>query len=379
VSDPSDARFHVGPLALAPAIRIANFGRDSNVFIVGPNQDPVGDMTATISPAVDGWLRMPRVRFSGHAQLDYWYFRELTELRSLATNLTGRIEVPLNRVTPWVEGYLLDTRARQSFEIDAYVRVRNENGQVGAAIRLSPKTTISGYVAATQVDYPSGTVYNRTDLGQALNYRGTIQGAQVGYALTPLTTLGVYGERQQDRFEDSTIRNSNSTRLMSFFDFKPNALISGRATIGYRTLTFLNGAVPDSTGPVARGELQYTLLGQTVFSVYFRRDFEYSYLDTQLNYVIGELTPSVSHRLGGGWDIRGWISRYSLTYQSRFPSLAVLEPPGEVGVGGGGEVGYQNRRSRITFYVDSTHRTSDASVGRRYSRVRVGSTIQYVF
>ena len=57
---PIDAAVQVGPLALSPAIRITNFGHDSNVNNRSTDNGAKGDFTATLSPVVDAWLRSPR-------------------------------------------------------------------------------------------------------------------------------------------------------------------------------------------------------------------------------------------------------------------------------------------------------------------------------
>ncbi len=82
VSNPDMARVHLGPLSLAPTVALSNFGVDSNVFNTGGTAEPTSDVIASVGPAVDGWVRLSRVRFSGRTELNYVYFRELSDLRS---------------------------------------------------------------------------------------------------------------------------------------------------------------------------------------------------------------------------------------------------------------------------------------------------------
>src|SRR5262245_4135018 len=205
-TDPDKARVQLGPMALAPTIALANFGVDSNVLSTSEPIDPTSDLTATIGPAADVWVRLPRVRFSGRAELDYVYFRELSDLRSFNVLAGGRVEVPLNRVTPWVEGSLLNSNARQGFEIDAYASNRQDAGRIGVNLRLTSKTSVGAYAGQTKIDYKGDAFESQVVFGQAalalrLNRTSTSQGAGLRYSATPLTTVGLFGEQQQDRFE----------------------------------------------------------------------------------------------------------------------------------------------------------------------------------
>jgi hypothetical protein len=381
--DASNARVHFGPVALSPTVGLSNFGVDSNVFNTGGTVDPISDLTASIGPAIDGWVRLPRIRFSGRTELNYVYFRELSDLRSFNILAGGRIEVPFNRVTGWVEGSLVNSNAREGFEIDAYASNRQGAGRIGVDVRLTPRTSVGAYAGQFNIDYRGDAFESQVVLGQAalalsLNRTASYQGGGFRYSATPLTTIGLYGEQQQDRFEFAKSKNADSFRFMPNVEFKPFALINGRASFGYRQVTFIQSGAPDFSGAVGFLDLSYTFLGRTVFSVNARRDLEYSFYDDQ-NYLIGSWGGGVSHRLRGAWDIRGSVAGYRLTYRNRFPGQSAAAPPRESGISVHGEVGFQMRRSRISFYVDGSHRNSTVSVGRGYDRIRYGSSVFYTF
>jgi hypothetical protein len=383
VTNPDMARVHLGPLSLAPTVALSNFGVDNNVFNTGGTVDPQSDLTASVGPAVDLWVRLPRVRFSGRTELNYVYFRELSDLNSFNVLAGGRVEVPLNRVIPWAEGSLVNSNARQGFEIDAYASHREDAGRLGVEVRLTPKTSVGVYAGQSRVDYRGDAFENQPVLGQAalalqLNHTATYQGLAFRYSATPLTTVGLYGEQQQDRFEFARAKNADSYRVMPYFEFKPFALINGRAALGYRHVTFIRSGAPDFSGPVGNIDLAYTLLGRTVFSVSGARDVQASLYSDQ-NYLIGSLGGGINHRLRGPLEVRGNVSGYRLTYRNRFPGQTVAVPPGENGISIRGELGYQMRRSRVTFYVEGSHRNSAVSVGRGYDRIRYGSSVFYAF
>jgi hypothetical protein len=167
---------------------------------------------------------------------------------------------------------------------------------------------------------------------------------------------------------------------MPTVEFKPFALISGRASIGFRRVRFIEGDVKEFTGTVASVDLTYTFRGRTQFGILVRRDLDYSYLDLQRAYLSTGFTTSVAHRLGGGWDVRGTFGRSRLSYDQVVQSTPVADNgPGEISLSYGGNVGYQLGRSRIGLDVNHIQRDSDVSAGRGYRRLRVGSSITYLF
>jgi hypothetical protein len=250
-------------------------------------------------------------------------------------------------------------------------------------VRVAPKTSVGIYAGQLRLDYRADALEDQGFLAQArlalaLNRKGTFQGVGVRYAATPLTTFGLTAEQQQDRFEFAIAKNADSYRIMPFVEFKPFALISGRASVGYRNVRFIQSGAPDFQGPVWQVDLQYTLLGRTIFSVSTRRDVEFSFYNDQ-NYLISSVGGGVTHRLRGAWDVRGSVAGYRLTYRNRFPGQSALLLPAESGVSARGEMGYALRRSRVSFYVEGSHRNSDVSIGRAYDRTRFGSNILYTF
>ena len=63
--DPSVARVRLGPLWMNPTISMPNVGIDTNVFNEPPTVTPKRDVTVTVSPKIDLWLRMGRTWLSG--------------------------------------------------------------------------------------------------------------------------------------------------------------------------------------------------------------------------------------------------------------------------------------------------------------------------
>ena len=132
-------------------------------------------MTATASPAVQAWLRTPRVRVNGRSRLDMYYFSRLNDLRAVDNDHSGRVELFLNRVMPWVAGNFLRTRHREHLEIDAIAERRIDAVQVGSLVRVSRKTSVGAYVERSHVHYYEESLFRGTDLARELNQTGNVE------------------------------------------------------------------------------------------------------------------------------------------------------------------------------------------------------------
>ena len=194
---------------LAPVVRLTNVGYDSNVFNRDEESGPQGDVMATLSPSVEGWLRLAHGRASGRSQFDIYYFKQLTDLRAVDSDTAGRLEIPLNRFRPFVTGTFVNTRHRQNLELDAIARRQINTATVGTDVRLTAKLTAAVFGSRSRLNYDTNSIYQDTDLSRVLNYTGRGVGASLRYVLTPLTTIGVTVDRQHDRFDSAPDRNSD--------------------------------------------------------------------------------------------------------------------------------------------------------------------------
>jgi hypothetical protein len=381
IEPPNSAPVQAGPLLLAPVVRLTNVGYDSNVFNQDSSSNPQGDVTATFSPSVDGWLRLAHGRASGRTQFDVYYFKQLTDLRAVDTDSSGRVEVPLNRFRPFVTGGFLNTRHRQNLEIDAIARRRTSFVTVGTDVRLTSKLTASVFSSRTRLDYDTNSIYLGTDLSDVLNFTGRGEGASLRYTLTPLTTIGVTADRGRHRFDSAPERNSESLSVTPMVEFNPRALISGSASFGFRQRKFRSGTAPDFNGSVASADLTYTLLGRTRFTVIGRRQLEYSYVVGRADYVESTLALVVNQRFGDSWDVGGSLSRSLLSYgdvTSLTDSSVVITFPDESIIGWSVDAGYRLSRTRIGLRIDQRQRDASAQL-RAYDRFRIGSTLTYEF
>jgi hypothetical protein len=378
---PSDVPVQIGPLAVVPVVRLTNVGHDSNVYNRNLDGNPQGDITAKLSPVVDAWLRLPLVRVAGRSQFDFYYFKELTELRTVDTDTAARLEVLLNRLTPYVMGTFTNTRHRQSLEIDALAQRQNGSVTAGAEMRVASKISAGAYARRSRLDYEANSLYLGTDLSRVLNHTSYAEGVTLRYDVTPFTTFAVSGERQRDRFDFAEDRDADGLVVQSSVELNPLALISGRASLGYRKSSFLSGEAPDFNGTVGVADLSYTLLGRTRFTVRYGRELKYSYLVEQFDYVETAVSLSVAHRIGEAWNVGGNASRGRLAYRRdnvATASLAYLLD--ETLFSYGADVSYSTGRTTIGLLLEHLARHADlAARSRGYERLRIGSTLTYAF
>jgi hypothetical protein len=391
---PPDAHVLDEWLALVPVLRIGHIGWDDNIFHESEAAGPRSDFTATITPVLDAWVRLPGVLVRGRSQFDYVYFRELSQIRSLDPVNSVHAEMLLNRIVPYVSAtwesrrhrdydrFAFDSGPRPEpglFEIDDPIRRRQWGWVGGVDVRVTGKTSIGAHTRRTHVTYTGDTVYRGVDLARALAADGRADGVRVRYALTPYTTIGADVERHETNFTLAPERNSDGLSLMSTVSFAPLAAVNGYATVGTRRRSFVDGDAPTFDGLVASVGLGYTLLGRTRFVLDAHRDLSYSYRADYRDYLETGVDLAVMHRLGTTWDVRGTIGRFRMTYD-----LDNLDRPGGASeterlMRYGVDLGRHIRRARVGFQVLHQTRTSAAGPGRGYDRTRIGSSITYRF
>jgi hypothetical protein len=193
--------------------------------------------------------------------------------------------------------------------------------------------------------------------------------------MTPLTTFAVGVEREDDHFSPSSLRDATSLRIEPALEFKPFALVSGRAAVGFRHHTPSAPGAQEFRGTVASVDLDYAFHERTQFSVGVRRDLEYSYLFWDS--VVTGATLTVTQRLGDAWDVSANIGGYRSNYRE---ASSLLPEVVETTVGSGASLGY-NVGNKMRASADLTYytRSSGVSQGRKYDRVQIGSSVRYTF
>ncbi len=377
--NPASVRMRVGPLLMNPRLELKNIGVDTNVFNEPDDQNPKSDFTFTLTPTVDMWVRVGRSWFKFTVAEDLVWYKDFSSQRSANEHFDLSWRLPLNRLAFSVAPTYLSTSDRPGFEIDARVH-RTEWGGTGAIdVRAFPKTTFGITGSYRDIAFDDSAVYEGTNLAQELDRTESSAGVAISHQLTPLTKLGLTVSQERDRFKNSPLRDSDSTRVAGSVAFDPHALLKGGATFGYRDFHPIDPSLVGYSGFIAVGDLGYTLLTVTRFQVQFKRDVQYSYDINQPYYLESGISGSIAQQIFGPVDavVRGGTAR--LAYQTRTGATVVDANRVDYNHSYGGGIGYHfSGGLRVGFNVDYDTRVTDVSQ-RRYSGLRYGGSATYDF
>lgn len=381
--NPEDARLRLGPLGLSPTVRLTNFGWDDNVLQMPEAGGPTSNVTATLTPALQAALQLPKVRFRGQGAVEVLYFSELESFRSVNGDTAADIELMLGRLRPHAGGSWESTRTRRNFEVNAPIRPLESSFNAGVDLVLSGKTSIGVTMRRSRVEFRGNSAFLEDRFVNFLGATAIAEGARVRYAATPFTTVGAEVERTRSRFANTPERDSEGVRITSVVEFQPLAQINGSARVGVTRRTFVDGSFPPFRGTVARVDLGYTLLGRTRFGVGVHRDLSNSYRDDQRDYLQTGFEVSVTERLTERWDIRGALGRFSLAYltgsgpgRPTTGGVSTTERVQQYGVDLGRLLGDD---VRVGFQVMRQTRRSNTDPTRDFERLLVTSSVSYGF
>jgi hypothetical protein len=374
----SDA-FHLGPVYVEPAIRLKELGVDTNVFNQWGNEQ--SDFTFTVTPRADIALPVARAGLLKAAVgADLVYFAQFVGERSVDPRLLVRAERYARHLTLFVEGSHENTRERPNYEID--VRARHVNDALSAGASVAAASRVSLELAARR----SSTRFDGDDFAVAQSYKETLDRDSNTYSATTyfehsiLTSLGLLTEYQTDRFIDSPSRDTDSFRIMPGVTMRSRALVSGAAWIGYRTFKPKSSALQSQSRLVSKLALSYTLLGETIFTVTYDRDYQWSY-ETAFPYFIDSgVRGSIRRAIGSRYDVIITAARYTYDYQAlaitspAVPALTRLDRIRNYGA----DIGYRVKRgTRVGLGASWWQRESNLNPLHAYKDLRIGLTMAY--
>jgi hypothetical protein len=392
--DPAaNARIHLGPLAVAPAIAITNVGRDSNVF--NESRDPKSDLTATVAPSAQLWLRAGRAQLAVDSRLDAIFFRQYSEQGTVSSVNTGRLDMVFNHFRPFVSGSYLRLHDRPSAEIDARVQRVEQGVKMGASVRLAARTSANVSFEQNSVSFGGREGVVGSSLRHELDRSQQLRGVGLQYELTPLTTLVVEAQEEQTQFQFAGDRNATGIRLFPGFVFKPTALVSGDLHVGFLRYRPADPRVPRFAGVIAAVNVRSIIAGANELTLAVDRDLSQS-IEAQVYYVQTRAGAAMTRRLNDRWNLSVSLSRLWLSYSSGAPGAApatgalvgvsaidgtsafeiVATRPDTVSAVGLG-VGYRlTRTAQVGFSVGFAHRDAALASGR-YDNLRTLASVTY--
>jgi hypothetical protein len=379
-SDPLEGMpIRVGPLGVSPTLNITNFGIDDNVF--NDSKNPQRDFTMIVTPRVQARLRNGKMLWSGAVGTGFVYYQKFTDERSVDYSSDGRLDIDLDWFRPYALAMIQDTRERLNVELDVRAPRTQTTLATGGRVTISPKTAIVYDVRHIGVQFQQGVTFDGVSLSRTLNSGvDTITGGLEFY-LTPLTTFSITSSHEQQRFDESPDRDSNTIRIMPTLRMEAPAIIEGSIAVGYRRFTPVSPELPDYTGLVMQGTLSHTFLDRTKVSLNLSRDVQYSFELNEPYYLTTGFRVVVNQQLRENVDVRFTGGRDRLEYREEeavpttLPGGLRTDDADLLDVG----FGYRFRPNfRLGFDVEHARRLSDRA-DRDFHRTRVFGSMTYGF
>jgi hypothetical protein len=365
----------LGPLTVRPMFTVRDAGWDSNVF--NTPGEAAEDHVARIGGSADAWMRLGAVRIEGTGSAEYLYFQRYTQERAINRAFSTRLQPQLSGLSPFVGIGYRRTRDRASSEIDVMAPRTEHEHSAGLEAKLSTRGTLQGSVRRAHWRFDEGERFRDVDLPRRLNRRSDTAQLSFRYELTPLTTFTVGSAFIRDRFTDSPDRNADTVLTEVGLLFAPDAVLRGRALVGYREMR-PRGPIPiPSRGPTAGVQLSYTLLDRTVLSGRLMRESTVS-VESNPFYLSTLGAVEVSHNLIGPLDVIARAGRERLDYDA-VPAFRLPAHLDRVTTVGGGVTLRLGPRVRMSANYEKTTRRSDALDDRNYDRQRLYTTATYGF
>ena len=359
----SEAKVHLGPVYLTPALAVKEFGVDTNVF---NNDRPQRDFTFTLAPHVDVWVPFARRGLlTTSVTTDLVYYQQYASERSIDPELKVRGDLFLNRITLFAEPSYLRSRQRLNYEVDARAQREERQLRAGGTVRVTPKLSVEIAGQQSTTEFGADETFNDVSLRETLNSTTSGVSATVRHKATPYTTLALRAHVATDRFEFTPLRDSDSMRIMPGVEFNPRALVSGTAYVGVRRFQPKSEALQPFSGVVMAASLSYTLLGSTRFLFTANRDVTYSYEPSQPYFVVDGYGMTVSRQLVGRTDITAGVDRHTYGYRDLLLPGALPVDQGRVDV----------TRTWLTTFGYRVGRSMRVGVGGAYRERRSSSTL----
>lgn len=371
--EPTSGILRMGPVRLAPGITVSQIGVDSNVFHEAEN--PKEDFIAAGRPDLAVFSRMRFLQVSAYMGAELTYFKKYTDERSLGYIGRARLDFLMSRFFPFVGYAQTETRERPNSEIDVRANSVQTEKSTGLGFRLS--ATSSVYASANRMTMKFQDAFEEgVNLGQSLNRDTDDYGVGLRTALTPLTTLTLSGGYKEVLFFGDATRNSDSRYATATFNFAPQAVITGTATVGFQHTRYDDPKIEPYRGLTASASVAYPVLeiGRLNFSA--SRSTEYSFDAADAYYISTVYNLSYTHRIRGAVDVQVSGGRTLADYGHREGTVARNDTTDIVS----GGLGYNLRnRTRIGLSYEYSRRRSPELPDQNYEGRRIFISWTYVF
>jgi hypothetical protein len=360
-----------GPLTLAPSLVIKDMGVDDNVF--NEAVDPKSDFTFTLSPKASATLRVRRVRLAYTTSIDYVYYDRYDTERGTNVASEVRADVDLGRLRPFAVFDGTNTRNRLNSEVDARARHHDQAYGAGLTLRVASRTSLLLNARHGTIRYDDDADFRGVPLQESFD--GSVDRIETGFGieLTPVTTYSLVVQHEQQRFDLSPSRNSETWRVSPTLTFSPTGLLTGVASFGYRHFDAVDPGVPDYSGFIASATIGATIYARHQLEAAYLRDVQYSYDLTTPYYLRNGGNLTWTTIIVGPWDVRGTGGRTLMHYR------------GDVSGAGtdtlttyGGGIGFRfSEQARLGMNAEWADRSSNRSLDREYRNRRIFASLTW--
>ena len=355
----------VGPARVTPGLAIKDLGMDNNVF--NDAVDPKSDFTFTLTPRLELGLRARRVRTTLATATDYVYYRKYDTERGANLQASAKIEVDLGRLHPYVTAEGVNTKSRLNTEVDARARHHDVTYGAGIDVNVASRTHLLLTASRMTVAFDPDQAFRGVDLRDSFDGRRDTVGGGMAIDVTPITRFSLLVTREQQRFDESPLRDSDTWRVTPGLTFSTTGLLRGSASVGYRRFHPRSPLLPDYSGLVSSVGIGATIYGRNDLQATANRDVQYSYEDATAYYVGTTLGVTWTTRVAGPFDVRGTANRGVMNYTD----VSALAGRDVVRTLGGG-IGFRfGQRARLGVNLDWSRRESDRSADRTYRNHRI--------
>jgi hypothetical protein len=374
-----DGRFITGPIAWTPTFELRDAGVDSNVF--NTPTDAKEDMTATARSQVDSVLKLGLLRATTVGSLEYNYFEQYASQRGLNRRVSSHLEIPVTRFSPNMTVSWARMKERSGNEIDIRTPRTDFAYTGGLEARFTEKLSVIASAGRQKSTYDPGFSFHDVEIAQQLNRESTMASVTARVALTPLTSLSINATAAHDSFPFRPAAATDNGRIDARFEFAPDAVIRGAASVGYHSMQPYYRRTARSSAAAFSGvtssiDLGYTFLGTTRFMGHFSRDANYSLYLNQPYYLSTFGGLQILQRLFGPVDLDLRGSLETLDYPQTETESAYLDTAKTLG---GGLSVRVSRQAVLAMLYDNSGRHSERGSEFGYQRRRIYTTITYGF
>jgi hypothetical protein len=375
----NEPRFVSGPLGWTPVFQLREAGIDSNVF--NSSADPKEDTVGTASSQVSSVLTLGVLQAATQGSLDYQYFERYKTERGLNRRVSSHVEFPVTRFSPDITVSWARVKERSGNEIDIRAPRTDWSYALGIQTRITSRIAVTTTGGRLKSTYDRGFTFRGVEIASQLDRETLLGTVSTRVTLTPLTSLIVDASVGRDEFPLRPDAATDNIRGNVGVEFAPDAVIRGRASIGYHSMQPRHAGVPNSTmvafdGMTSSTELGYTLLGVTRFTGRFSRDSNYSISTSQPIYVSTAGGLDILQALFGPVDLTVHASREQLKYRETMLAIGHTDLADVLGGGLSIRIG---SGAIVELLYDNSERRSTGGRQFEFNRRRIYTTVTYGF